>query len=142
MKKYLQRKKSILKWKIAWNLHRIDDYHGKYDLNINTIQSLLMQSSHGAETKSKLIFYEFDKPIYKSNTNDTVSAIITPYIQQTPLLACLNFSACAVSARRASDAIVISFSALFNRRTCVFDSSFSPFDYSQWDNERIKLDVN
>lgn len=72
--------------------------------------------------------YEFDNPIYKSNTNDTVSAIITPYIQHTPLLACLNFSACAVSALNASDAIVMSFSALFRRRTCVFDSSFNPFD--------------
>ena len=65
----------------------------------------------------KNISYEFDRPIYRSNTNNTVSAIITPYIQQTPLLACLSFSACAVSALKARDAMVMSFSALFKRST-------------------------
>ena len=91
---------------------------------------VILHPREGYEMNRKNPVYEFDKPIYRSNTNDTVSAIITPYIQHTPLLACLNFSACAVSALNASDAIVMSFSALFRRRTCVFDSSFNPFDWS------------
>jgi hypothetical protein len=57
--------------------------------------------------------------------------MITPYIQHTPLLAFLIFSACAVSALKANDATVISFSALFKRRTWVLDSSFKPTDYNK-----------